>query len=223
MDRIWSLEFVFLPSSEKLAGVRVGVLFFCLFSWFFSLAAARLDIISGKYTNYQVISQTGLFCLVFSGCIWIIELTFCCSQYIAWSLLLYIYLPFSSKIEYRHDLKIQFCEMLGTMLVWSFSCRPHNWKQMVAWKIKPFWFFFWSKTEEWDGGLVAASFSLGVRNIHTPLWHFILSYRSHYNERVCGKACDVYIRQDWFKYSDRIFGLFSAVLISSIKSVVPQL
>lgn len=32
MDRIWSPEFVFLPSSEKFAGVGVGVLFFCLFS-----------------------------------------------------------------------------------------------------------------------------------------------------------------------------------------------
>lgn len=71
-------------------------------------------------------SLTVLVCLVFSDGIWIIGLTFCCSQYIASSLLLCLHLSFSFKIEYRHDLKIQFCKVLGTMSVRSLSCGPHK-------------------------------------------------------------------------------------------------
>lgn len=97
----------------------------CLVDFFFSRCCG-LDIISGKYINYQMISLTVLVCLVFSGCIWIIGLTFCCSQYIASSLLLCLHLSFSFKIKYRHDLKIQFCKMLGTMLARSLSCGPHK-------------------------------------------------------------------------------------------------
>lgn len=66
MDRIWSLEFVFLPSSEKFSGVWLRFSFPVCLVDFFSLAAARLDIISGKYTNYQGISLAVLVCLVFS-------------------------------------------------------------------------------------------------------------------------------------------------------------
>lgn len=127
-DTTWMcwLEFVFLPFSEKFAGVRFAVLFFCLFSWFCFFPAAGIGHISGKYINYQMISLAVLVCLVFSDCIWIIGLTFCCSQYVASSLLLCLHLSFSFEIKYRHDLKIQFCKMLGTISAWSLSCRPHK-------------------------------------------------------------------------------------------------
>lgn len=55
MDRIWSLELVFLPSSENFHVFELRFSFPVCLVDFFPLAAARLDIISGKCTNYQVI------------------------------------------------------------------------------------------------------------------------------------------------------------------------
>lgn len=129
-----------------------------------------LDIISGKNINYQMISLTVLVCLVVSDCIWIIGLTFCCSQYITSSLLLCLHLSFSFKIKYRHNLKIQFCKMLGTMLARSLSCRPHKRKPDSGLQDKNALFLFLVKDLRMRWRFASCFIFLGVReHMYSPM------------------------------------------------------